>query len=58
MEEKKNEQRELGRDEVYAEVQEVINNVEKARMVAEGGGKERVEAESLSDPEGEGSDES
>lgn len=39
MEEKKNEQRELGRDEVYAEVQEVINNVEKARMVAEGGAK-------------------
>lgn len=39
MEEKKNEQRELGRDEVFAEVKEVIENVEKSRMVAEAGSK-------------------
>ena len=39
MEEKKNEQRELGRDEVFAEVKEVIESVEKSRMVAEAGSK-------------------
>ena len=39
MEEKKNEQRELGRDEVFAEVKEVIENVEKSRKVAELGSK-------------------
>ena len=39
MEEKKNEQRELGRDEVFAEVKEVIESVEKSRMLAEAGSK-------------------
>lgn len=39
MEEKKNEQKELGRDEVFAEVKEVIESVEKSRMVAEAGSK-------------------
>lgn len=39
MEEKKNEQRELGRDEVFAEVKEVIESVEKSREVAEAGSK-------------------
>ena len=35
MEEKKNEQRELGRDEVFAEIKEVIESVEKSRKEAE-----------------------
>ena len=39
MEEKKNEQRELGRDEVFAEIKEVIESVEKSREVAEAGSK-------------------
>lgn len=37
MEEKKNEQRELGRDEVFAEIKEVIESVEKSRQIAEAG---------------------